>query len=258
MDASDLYGLPTERFTAARNELAKRLKAAGQRQKASGVARLRKPPATAWALNHLARQDPEVVGAVFDAGSELRAAMDAALGGDASGVRAARTAEREAVTAAVTAGGRLLDESGHSSTDAALRRMEATLRAAMVDEAVADALRQGVLDRDHDAPGFGFDASALGASVLGSEPAEEVKGVAAAHDTKAAEREEAKRQAAAERAAARRAKLVEEADRLDRRADELDAAAIDAEAVAFRARRAADEAKAKATEARQAIETDDD
>jgi hypothetical protein len=242
MDASDLYGLPTERFTAARNELVKRLRAAGQRQEASGVARLRKPPATAWALNLVARQNPEVVNSVFDAGTQLRTAMDAALGGDASGVRAAQAAEREAVTAAVAAAAHQLDAGGHAVTDAARRRIETTLRAAMVDDSVADALRQGVLDNDHDAPGVGFGAAAV--------PSEKQR------DT-ASDPEEAKRNAAAEQAArraARRAELLEEADRLDLRAEELAGAATDAEAVAFRARRVADEAAAKAAEARERAE----
>ena len=88
--AMNLYGLRPEQFTEARNHLVKQLRAAGRREEASGVARMRKPPATAWALNQVARQHPDVVAAVFDAGGRLRAAMDAALAGDASGVRPAR------------------------------------------------------------------------------------------------------------------------------------------------------------------------
>jgi hypothetical protein len=243
MDASQLYGLAPEDFTAARNELVKRLRAAGRRDQASGVARLRKPPATVWALNQVARQSPEALRAVFDAGARLRAAMDAALGGDASSVRAARADERQAVAAAVAAAGRHLEGSGHPATDAARRRMEATLRAAMVDDSVAERLGQGVLDADQDAPGFGFGGSA------GSLAGETAPAVEPDPDVAAEE--------AARQAAERRTRLIEEADRLASRAGDLEATAREAEAVALRARQAADEATQRATEARARAEEGD-
>ena len=236
MDASELYGLAPDAFTAARNELVKRLRAAGRREEASGVARLRKPPATAWALNQVARKDPDVLSAVLDAGGRLRSAMDAALGGNASDVRAARAAERAAVVVAVAAAGRHLDSAGHAATDAARRRIEATLRAAMVDDSVAERLNRGVLDSDQEASGFGFEGSA-------PMVVEEVAPAADAGPDLAARE-------AARQAAALRDRLVEEADRLAARAEELETAARDAEVTAGRARKAADEAMQEATEAR--------
>jgi hypothetical protein len=223
---------------------------------------MRKPPVTAWALNQMARQRPDVVALLFDAGGGLRAAMEAALAGDSSGVRPARTAEREALNAALAEASRQLDDNGHPASEAARRRMEATLRAAMVDESVAKALSQGTLDVDHDAPGFGFDGSApvLAAETRGpgeESPPKRAKG-GAGQDKAAREAaeiaEKAKKEEAARHAAALRARLNEEADQLAHRADELERAARDAEATAQRARKAAEEARTQAAEARSALD----
>ena len=50
-----LYGLPLEEFTAARDDLSKRVRAAGLRDQADEIKALRKPPVSAWAVNQLAR-----------------------------------------------------------------------------------------------------------------------------------------------------------------------------------------------------------
>lgn len=154
----DLYGLVPGEFTAARNALAKQLKTAGDKDEAALVAKLRKPPTTAWALNKVAREQPGVIDAVLDAGAGLRAATENVLAGDASGLRTAQAWERRSVDAATSAGAAALTAAGQGAGDAARQRMAATVRAAMVDGDVANALRDGVLDDDRDAPGFGLDA----------------------------------------------------------------------------------------------------
>jgi len=200
-----------------------------------------------------------VVAALFDAGAQLRAALDAALAGDPSGVRPARSAEREALGVALAAANRILDEAGHPTSDAVRRRMEATLRAAMVDESVAEDLSQGMLDSDHDAPGFGFDGSApvarQDAGPAGGAAAAATEATATAGAAReAAAREAAEDEEAARQAAALRAHLVENAERLAHRADELELAARDAEAAAERARHGAEAARTEADEARRAVE----
>jgi len=45
----ELYALPLDEFTAARNELAKALRAEGKREEADAVKALAKPSVTAWA-----------------------------------------------------------------------------------------------------------------------------------------------------------------------------------------------------------------
>src|SRR5579864_1516338 len=101
--AAELYGVDLDRFVMQRGELAKRLRAEGDRERAAEVAKLRKPPATAWALNQVARQRPGLVAELLDSGAGLRAAMDAAVRGDASGVREAESRHRRAADAVVEA-----------------------------------------------------------------------------------------------------------------------------------------------------------
>ncbi|MGI8684220.1 MAG: hypothetical protein ACR2MO_03845 [Acidimicrobiales bacterium] len=257
----DLYGLAPGEFTAARNALAKQLKASGDKAGAALVAKLRRPLATAWALNKVARQRPAAIEAVVDAGADLRAATERALAGDASSLRTAQAVERQAVDGATTAAAAFLTEAGLGAGDGPRQRMAGTLRAAMVDGTVAAALREGVLDDDRDAPGFGLDAfsaSAAGSATRRRAPArgraapkpdddgsppgtsEPADAGDAADDPPAAEA------AAAEREAAARVEAAEEAER---RAADLGATADDAERGAEAARDAAAAARAEAEDA---------
>jgi hypothetical protein len=156
-----LFEVVPEQFVAARDALVRRLRAAGDKPGAAKVAKLRRPPLTTWALNHIARTAPEVVEAMLAAGRELRAAMERALDGDASGLRQAHSEDRAAVEAVISDAAAKLEEGGYSVTDALRSRMAATLRAATVDDSVAARLRSGTLEQDQDAPGFGIDALSL-------------------------------------------------------------------------------------------------
>ncbi len=156
-DAADLYGLEPASFTPARNALAKRLRASGEKAEAAVVAKLRRPPITAWALNQVARGDATLVAALGQAGDDLAAAMERALGGDASGVRDAQRQERDAVEAVLDAAAVHLEAAGHRPTEQARQRMAQTLRASLVDDDARDKLARGVLDADVDAVGFGRD-----------------------------------------------------------------------------------------------------
>ena len=159
----ELYALEPEEFTAARNAMAKRLRAEGRRDDAAVVAKLRRPPLTAWVLNTLARERPDLVAGVLEAGGGLRAATERALDGDASALRSAQAAERRSVDAATAEAARRLEAGGRAGGDAARQRMAATLRAAVADPAVAERLVAGALDDDHEAPGFGLEGFAVSA-----------------------------------------------------------------------------------------------
>src|SRR3954471_3271554 len=79
--ADELYALPPEEFTAARDRAAAQVKADGQAALASQIRALRKPTQGAWALNLLARERPDELGQLLDLGTSLRAAQ-ASLQGD--------------------------------------------------------------------------------------------------------------------------------------------------------------------------------
>jgi len=94
----DLYALPLERFTPERDALAKELAADGDRTGAARVKALRKPVVAAWAVNALAREDPEGVRELIELGDSLRSAHRRAVsGGDVEPFRAATEERRRLV-----------------------------------------------------------------------------------------------------------------------------------------------------------------
>jgi hypothetical protein len=163
-----LYQLPLEQFVATRDQLARRLRAAGDRATARRVAALRRPPVSAWAANQLTHVAPTGVAELLEAGAALRQAQQEALAGQPGAARQLRTATahlRAAITRLSSRAETLLVRAGHAASDATLARLAATLQAAATgDEATRAALAQGRLLGDLDPAGFGLD--------LGSAPAE--------------------------------------------------------------------------------------
>ena len=93
----DLYRLPLDEFTAARNALAKSLTgAAAQRVRA-----LAKPTVVPWAINQVYWRARATYDRLLKSGERLRAAQIAALEGRASDVRLAGDANRRAIADAV-------------------------------------------------------------------------------------------------------------------------------------------------------------
>ena len=204
------------------------------------MAKLRRPPVTAWALNRVARSAPSLIDDLATAGAELREAMDEAVAGDASRLRDAQAAERASLDAVVEAGCRQLDESGRPASDANRQRMTATLRAAVVDDTVAAQLRTGGLGGDRDAPGFGLGPDTQSAPLV---PRSHSRRGAPAETGGRAERERQRQ------ARVRHAELVGEAQRLARRAARLEDEADQAERRAVAARADADAAAEEAAAA---------
>ena len=269
-DRDALYELRPEDFTAARNALAKELKQAGDKEGAAEVAALRRPSVGAWALNQVAREQPELIEAALEAGAALRAASDAAASGDASGLREATTAERAAGQAVAKAARSHLGDRADAITPALL----STLRVAALDDDIARELRTGTLTTEHEQAGFGFGIDSGDSVVV---PRRAPKGKVKADDKAARTARpkleavpdlpkadpEAKAREKAERAEARAAERQRKKDqkaaddkakRLAREAERLAKEATVAEAEAAEARRRADDAMAKAAEARAAAD----
>lgn len=151
-----LFELLPPEFTAARNDLARRLKRAGQSDAAARVQALRKPTIPVWAINQLARRHADAVEALITAGDELRAAQQAALaGGGREQLRAATSAEREAVRTLTQRAQELLKSAGQRPTHAVLERTAATLRAAALDARGRELLAAGMLAEELESTGFG-------------------------------------------------------------------------------------------------------
>jgi hypothetical protein len=157
----DLYALPLDEFTSARDALAKKLRAEGRRGDATRVKALRKPTVVTWALDQVARQRPELIAALLDAGARLVEAQRAVLAGSDAAVLAQATKHQHTALAEVQAAARaLLANGGQAPSEAVLRRIHAVANAvALGGDELRDRLRRGVLAEEIDA-GIGFDALA--------------------------------------------------------------------------------------------------
>ena len=143
----ELYGLPLERFTAERDALAKELVTAGDREGAARVKGLRKPVVAAWAVNVLAREDPDGVKELIELGGTLRSAHRRAVsGGDVEPFRVA-TEERRQMVRTLTRAAEAIVERDGGAPGAAADAIAGTLEAATVDEETGELLRSGRLTK---------------------------------------------------------------------------------------------------------------
>src|SRR5689334_21043185 len=236
-EIDDLFALPLDEFTAARNELAKRLKREGDAEAAAQVQALPKPSVAAWAVNQLARREPEAVRSLLNVAARLRSAQERSLKGEraADELRAAQAEERETIRSLTRASEAVLRAAGRPASGPTLERVSSLLRAAAVDEPGRTALREGRLSGEVEVSGFdAFAGLQLPAKGSGRR--------AAAASDDLAERRRQKRE------------LERRRKQLEKRVRTLEAGAEAAEREAERARQSADEAEAAAAERRRAAE----
>jgi hypothetical protein len=148
----ELYGLPPERFTAARNQLAAALKEAGDLRRSAAVKELRKPTVAAWLANHLVRVAPDQIGELTDFGDELRAVV---LAGDGARLRRLTPRRHGMVQRLVAIAKTEAAAMGRVATNGVAERLAETLDAAMVDPDAAKLLRSGQLTSALRHIGFG-------------------------------------------------------------------------------------------------------
>lgn len=149
----ELYALPPEEFTAARDAAAS---AASDRDVRARIKALRRPTAAAHAVNALVRDRPGDVAALLDLGEQLRAAM----GGEPTAVRRLTGQRRELIASLV----------GADRPAAVQQNVTATLEAATADPDLAAAVRSGRLVKPLRYAGFGALPD-LDDAVAGSAPA---------------------------------------------------------------------------------------
>jgi hypothetical protein len=146
--ADQLYGLPLDEFTAARNAAAKELRERGLRAEAEAVKELPKPSIAAWAVNQLTRRRHADLDEFLDAAA---AAREAQLGGKADAREAIRH-QRDALEQLVRSA---RDELGGNASEAVTARIRQTLEAAAVDDQAAEEVRRGRLAKELEPAGFG-------------------------------------------------------------------------------------------------------
>jgi exonuclease VII small subunit len=230
-ELDDLYGRPLSDFTSARNELAKRLRKAGQDDSAERIQALKKPSVPVWTANQLARRHPDEVRALVDAGRRLRQAQETAFrsGEGRAAVRDATRDERDAARTLGRLAHELLAEEGRPPTRDATDRIASLLRAAAIDPDAAELLMAGRLAEEVEATGFGTVAEIAPRPTKRRKPE-------AAKDDEARRKEEEQR----------RKQLEAEVKKLRRASEQADAKLE-------RAVAAAEEANARAREARRAL-----
>jgi hypothetical protein len=140
--ADELYALAPAEFRAARDERAGQERAAGRREFADAIAKLRRPTVSAWLVNQLAREAADQVGRLLELGESLREAQQE-LAGDR--LRELSAQRRETITPLMQAAKGIASGAGQSVSAGVEREVLATFEAALADPDAADAVRSGWL-----------------------------------------------------------------------------------------------------------------
>ena len=231
----EVYAVPPSQFTRTRNSRVAALAKSGHHDAAEALRKLRRPPATLWAVNQLARDDGKRLEAFIDAVAAVRRAQVR----EPSELGQALRHQRAALDALLEVARTHLTEHGFGAGPEALRRISNTLQGAAVDADHADDLRHGRLTEELSAPGFEVFAG------TSPRPLKVLQGGRKSAD---AETRAAEQQARRETARQQRTREKEERERQQReRQAAAEAAAREVEALASKLA----EARRKLSEARR-------
>jgi hypothetical protein len=185
---SILYQAPFGDFVAERKRLANERKAAGAKDAAARIAKLPRPPISAWAVNQLWWRERERFDVLLKAAAQVKL-----------GDREAARAHRDALASLREQAARILQDAGNAATEATLRRVATTL-SAIAASGGFDPEPPGALSADRDPPGF--EALGFGPPAAVSEP-KQPRPDAAAERAAEAERRRAEAEAEKRRRAER-------------------------------------------------------
>src|SRR5215212_809358 len=157
----ELYREHPEGFVAGRDQLAKEMRAEGDREEADRIKKLRRPSVAAWLINRTALSSSEPLEEFADATRRLEEAQSRALEGDDEAVaewRAAATEQQEANATVVETAAGLARDSGHPISSRVLELVAETLQATAGDAGLGDRVMRGRLEREETAPTLGTPA----------------------------------------------------------------------------------------------------
>jgi hypothetical protein len=140
--ADELYSLPRDEFTAARNAAVRRAREQGRRELSEQIGALRRPSTAAWLANQLAREHPERIQALMELGDGLREAQRQLHGEQ---LRRLSQQRHELVHSVVQQVHELARTAVHPISDAITRELVGTFTAAVNSSAAAQALVGGRL-----------------------------------------------------------------------------------------------------------------
>lgn len=149
---TELYAAPLPDFVPTRTRLAAAAKDGDDPALAREIRALRKPTVTAWLLNQLTRQRPEVLEVVQHVGHRMRLATAA---GDSATLRSLRPDRDSAISGVVAAAAELAEEEGRALTGSAEDEVRGTVVAALASEESSEAWGSGALLRALSYAGFG-------------------------------------------------------------------------------------------------------
>ncbi|HWU87382.1 MAG TPA: hypothetical protein VN253_08905 [Kofleriaceae bacterium] len=138
----ELHQVPHAAFVGERKRLAAELRAAGDKAGAAQLAKLPRPPVSAWVVNQLWWHARDAFEAMLAAAERVR-----------GGELAATAAHREAIGRLRARGAAILADGGHGANEAVLRRVTTTLAAIAAAGGFAPD-PAGALGEDRDPPGF--------------------------------------------------------------------------------------------------------
>jgi hypothetical protein len=150
--ADELYALPPADFVAARDTHARIATERGDKALAKQVSALRKPTASAWALNLLAREGASDLAEAVALGDELRTAQEELRG---SALRQLGARRRAVLSALVRRVEGLAKDAGQPLGSDAVQQVRSTLTAALADAVLAARIKAGRLVKPVELSGFG-------------------------------------------------------------------------------------------------------
>ena len=151
-DLDRLYQLPLSEFTPARDELVKRVREQGERERAEEIKKLRKPTAAVWLVNQLARERQLDVQRLLKAGESLTNSQAKPAAATSRTFSEARRDEQRALEQLATGAREIAENAGIGSS--ALGKATETLRAASLTAEGRELLRRGRLTEELEPPGF--------------------------------------------------------------------------------------------------------
>jgi hypothetical protein len=246
-----LSQVPPDEFTKARAALVKELRERGENDEAKRVASLRRPSTALWVTNQLGARAPKDLDALID--SSRRAQRAQLNRGSSDELRAAMHDQREALHRLMAEAQKVAAEIGAIVTPELQRRIQDSVQSAATE--APEALREGTLERELSAAGFGALLSGPSAAVA------KVRAQKAAFEDRkeqqkrllAEKRERLHRQREAQRGLQAARKLAIRAEQLEKIAREAQLAADRAKEKAKEARRAADEGAARLAQIREEL-----
>jgi valyl-tRNA synthetase len=150
--AHELYGLPLAEFIETRDAWAATERKGGDEQLAKDVRALRKPNATAWAVNLIARTVPDLLEELVDLGDQLRQAQASS---DGARMRSLDQDRRRLMARVSDEAAAVAEQHDQSFSQSAASGVDETMKAALADPDAGRAVLDGMLVAGLSAPGLG-------------------------------------------------------------------------------------------------------